>query len=259
MLKLFFLITLVCGKKYRSYDGNKTYPHGFTLINNTNTRFTNVRTVNTPPRFDWRDTIDVDIRNRETCGSCWAFATVSPIEYLYTYTTNKKVHISEQELISCNSHEYSCRKGGYWDFDDLINNGIYLNDDYPYDSIDEPCKNVSRFNNINVITWGYTGDTIEQIKSGIFQYGPVVSGISVDKEFYNYLDGIYDHDSNEHINHAVVLVGWDDSLNSWILRNSWSTSWGSNGYMYIEYGVSGVGTDVAYVTIETKKNKEVNK
>ena len=37
-------------------------------------------------------------------------------------------------------------------------------------------------------------------------------------------------------NHAIVLTGWDDSKGAWRLRNSWGTSWGSSGYMWIKYG-----------------------
>jgi C1A family cysteine protease len=248
-LLLLFVIVTTNAKKYRSKDFNKTYPLGFIPKNTTNLKEI-IQLKSLPERFDWRNKINVPIRSQETCGSCWAFATVSPIEYLYSYKTKLDIHLSEQYLISCNSHKYSCN-GGWWDYDDLIKNGIVLSEDYPYDSTDELCKkNIKIFDNIKIINWGYVGDTIEQIKSAILQYGPVVSGVAVDDNFYNYRDGIYDHDSDEKVNHAVVLVGWDDSLNSWILRNSWSTRWGSKGYMYIEYGVSSIGTNVAYVSID---------
>lgn len=258
MYKLFFLFTLVFGKKYRTGNGT-IYPLGFKP--NNNTLFNSIKALdNLPPRFDWRDKISVPIRSQKNCGSCWAFSTVSPIEYMYTYKTNKDIHLSEQYLISCNSHNYSCKRGGWWDYDDLIKNGIVLYDDYPYDSIDENCKeDLKKINNIKIIKWEYTGGNIEQIKTAILKYGPIVSGVSVDGEFYNYLDGIYDHDSDEPVNHAVVLVGWDDTLMSWILRNSWSQSWGSNGYMYIQYGVSAIGTQTAYVLIEVNNlQKKIN-
>ena len=35
--------------------------------------------------------------------------------------------------------------------------------------------------------------------------------------------------------HAVVIVGYDDSKNSWIMRNSWGTSWGDDGYFHLPY------------------------
>lgn len=259
MNKLLFLllqITTIVTKKYRTHDGNVTYPKGFNpqAVN----LFRSIPTVYTPPRFDWREKANVPVRNQGQCGSCWAFATVSPIEYQYTYKTNEPLHISEQSLISCNSHKYSCEKGGWWDFDDLSKNGVSLADDYPYDAMDEPCRPTPTFDKLKVVKWGYAGNTVEQIKSAIYQYGPVASGVAVDDEFYKYIDGIFDHESKEDVNHAVVLVGWDDALHSWILRNSWGTRWGSNGYMYIEYGSAAIGSNAAYVIVTVNAPKKYN-
>lgn len=253
-----YLFTTVETKKYRSYDYNKKYPLGYNPLNIT-VRSSITVSNNLPIKFDWREKVNVFVRSQENCGSCWAFATISPIEYIYKYKTGLDIHLSEQYLISCNSHGYSCN-GGRWDYDDLIKKGVVLFDDYPYYSKDENCKkNIKLFDEIKVLKWGYTGNTIEQIKTAIMNYGPVVSGVSVDDQFYNYIDGIYDHDSDEMINHAIVLVGWDDDLHAWILRNSWSSKWGFGGYMYIQYGVSGIGTDAAYVEVEIisrQKNKK---
>lgn len=256
MYTFIFLFALITAKKYRTSDDNKTYPLGFNFIIRNRT-YHSIKTTDTPKRFDWREKINIPIRNQEQCGSCWAFATVSPIEYQYTYKTGMPLHISEQSLISCNSHRYSCKNGGWWDYDDLMKYGIITSDDFPYDAKDEPCIRTPLFNKIKINTWNYSGTTIEQIKTAIYQYGPIATGVSVDSEFYKYIDGIYDHDSNEPINHAVVLVGWDDDLHAWILRNSWSNRWGSNGYMYIEYGVSGIGYNSVYVTTTIIDNKYI--
>lgn len=70
--------------------------------------------------------------------------------------------------------------------------------------------------------------------------GPVSVGIEVRKSFMNYKKGIY-NDRNEpncgrSLNHGVLLVGVDNSENNetyFIVKNSWSTSWGENGYIKI--------------------------
>jgi hypothetical protein len=36
--------------------------------------------------------------------------------------------------------------------------------------------------------------------------------------------------------HAVLVVGYDDTAQYWIVRNSWGTAWGDNGYCYMPYG-----------------------
>lgn len=256
MYKVFLvllLVNVVYSKKYRTRNGaNISYSLGFNGFNvNNKINIQSIKNnINLPNRFDWREKANVPIRDQKNCGSCWAFATVSPIEYIYTYKTGLPIHISEQELISCNSYGYNCVRGGWWDYNDLINYGIVLNDVVPYNASDIQCNiSVPFFNKLKVTEWNYIQNDINEIKSAIYQYGPVASGISVDVEFYRYIDGIYDHNSTGYVNHAIVLVGWDDELHSWILRNSWSEKWGSNGYMYIEYGTSLVGSNAAYVII----------
>ena len=58
------------------------------------------------------------------------------------------------------------------------------------------------------------------------------------------------------MNHGVVLVGWNDDDGCWIMRNSWGSAWGENGYMRIKYGVSGIGTNAAYVTYGDAPNPD---
>jgi hypothetical protein len=36
--------------------------------------------------------------------------------------------------------------------------------------------------------------------------------------------------------HSMVIMGWDDAKGVWIVRNSWSTEWPNNGYIYWKYG-----------------------
>jgi hypothetical protein len=52
------------------------------------------------------------------------------------------------------------------------------------------------------------------------------------------------------VNHAVVLTGWDDSTQSWVLRNSWGSGWGESGYMRIRWGISNVGYAANYVVYQ---------
>ena len=93
--------------------------------------------------------------------------------------------------------------------------------------------------------------SIYDIKEAIMRYGPISAGVFVGGGFQNYKNGVFETDEfYGWINHAIVLVGWDDSLGrngAWILRNSWDTSWGDDGYMYIGYGISGVGIGASYV------------
>lgn len=80
-----------------------------------------------------------------------------------------------------------------------------------------------------------------------YQYDPVTTGIAVDSYFQSYTGGVFNYNYTGEVNHGINLVGWDDNKGAWILKNSWGTGWGENGYMYIKYGVSRVGKAAAYV------------
>jgi hypothetical protein len=81
------------------------------------------------------------------------------------------------------------------------------------------------------------------IKAAIMQYGAVGCGIATDDAFQGYTGGVFANSGATQIDHDVILVGWDDATNSWILRNSWNTAWGEGGYMRIAYGANNVGTE----------------
>ena len=52
------------------------------------------------------------------------------------------------------------------------------------------------------------------------------------------------------INHAVVIVAWNDTKGAWLVRNSWGVGWGMGGYMWIAYGMSAIGVGAAYVVAD---------
>ena len=103
--------------------------------------------------------------------------------------------------------------------------------------------------------WAYIGTSYgvpstSAIKQAILTYGPVSAAVCVTSAFQGYTGGVFNACSPGTVNHAVVLVGWNDAQGTqgvWILRNSWGTDWGEDGYMYIEYGCSSIGYSACYV------------
>merc|ERR1711879_766231 len=85
------------------------------------------------------------------------------------------------------------------------------------------------------------------------EYGPI--SICVDSSgFDDYTGGVITYEEcggeNYQIDHCIQLVGfnWKAEKPYWIVKNSWSTSWGLNGYAYLEYGKNtcGVASHAAY-------------
>ena len=84
------------------------------------------------------------------------------------------------------------------------------------------------------------------IKNAIYTYGPISVEVAVDSYFEAYSGGVFNANTASYINHAVVLVGWDDTNGCWIMKNSWGTGWGESGYMRIAYGCDLIGYAAAY-------------
>ena len=131
--------------------------------------------------------------------------------------------------------------------------GAVLEADFPYEQWEVPCS-CPYDHRYHIVDWAYIngpeGPTVEAIKQAIVEYGPVSVLVHVNGAFQGYGGGIFNGCEDGELNHAVALVGWDDSMGSegvWILRNSWGSWWGDDGYMYIEYGCSEVGSGAAYV------------
>ena len=134
----------------------------------------------------------------------------------------------------------------------------------PYTISNGSCKVVSNHPN-RISSWsyvaGYTVPSVDQIKNAIYTYGSVAATVCVGSAFQGYRSGVFVTDESaacgsSKVNHVIVLVGWDDATQSWILRNSWGPSWAEQGYMRIKYGTSNVGFGASYVVLAQSKTNQ---
>lgn len=217
--------------------------------------------ITLPSAFDWRAQGKLsDIRDQASCGSCNVFATQAAFESAKAIEENNSpIKTSEQFIVSCNDFNYNCSTGfGSPELFDINRLGLLQTtigavryEDFPYTGSNVACK--ANLNHpYKAYSWTkFYGSlqtiTTDQIKQAIYQHGPVYTTVcSGSSEFMGYKTGVFTKDvtsCGSGFLHAVNLVGWDDSLQAWILRNSWGTGWGMNGYMYIKYGVSNVGEE----------------
>ncbi len=213
--------------------------------------------IGLPQSFDWRSQGKVTpVRNQGGCGACWAFGTVGVMELALLIQQNKSVDLSEQYLISCNTSSWGCA-GGWWAHDLHTSKGgkngnapgAVLESDKPYSATNGSCS-VAYNHPYKLSEWHYIKDansvpSVDQIKGAIYNHGPVATAIC-SQGWGSYKSGVYSND-NKCLDHGVVLVGWNDANQTWIVRNSWGSSWGENGYMNIKWNVSNVGYGATYV------------
>ncbi len=213
-----------------------------------------------PAAFNWCDAGGcTPVRDQGQCGSCWAFGTVGALESAILINDGASKDLSEQYLVSCNMEGWGC-DGGWWAHDyhewkyppSEPGPGAVYEAEFPYTATDSSCD--GPYTHYETITdWAFIGNdssvpATDAIKQAIVDYGPVAAAVCVDSAFQGYTDGVFNpRKPCNQLNHAIVLVGWDDTLGAWRLRNSWGPDWGEDGYMWIAYGKSQVGYSANYV------------
>lgn len=213
-----------------------------------------------PPSFDWRNNngnwVTPVTNQGGGCGSCWDFSAVAQVEAwwkIYNANLDSMIDLSEQFVLSCS--DGSCSG---WStalaLKFIRENGVPLETCMPYQADDTiPCGNACSDWQSQAITfpgWGYiTLDEpiVENIKNAVYLH-PVSVSFDVYQDFYSYTGGVYQHVYGDYDGgHAVLIVGWEDENECWIIKNSWGPAWGDHGYFRIKWGDSGMGDYVPFI------------
>jgi C1A family cysteine protease len=184
------------------------------------------------------------VRNQKSCGSCVAFGTTAAFEQAYRAKNGETKYFSERYLFFCSPYKgYGCNGG--WSLDGgavaasnsrkgMIesNNCPYVvNGQYYYDCGSGCNSNVQKY------TMSYEEISSNSYISVMNQGRVVIIGMQVYADFRDYKSGVYEHLSGGRLGgHCMALVGYGttrDGKNYWVVKNSWDTTWGDQGYIRI--------------------------
>jgi C1A family cysteine protease/PKD repeat protein len=178
-------------------------------------------------------------------GNCWAFATLGSIESRWLVTGKGGYDLSERNLAACHGFESEFGQGGniFMSMAYLTrHSGPVLESQDPYNLLIHTCLSIYEPTTlVPEAHWVY-GDK-DLFKQAIMDYGGLYTSLCWNDLGFNGTFNTYYYTGSQDLNHAWVVVGWDDlklvpgasQIGAWIVKNSWSTEWAENGYAYCSY------------------------
>ncbi|KAG6736840.1 hypothetical protein POTOM_060264 [Populus tomentosa] len=241
-------------KERRAQGGRKGYrrPLQTRPMKVTSLKYENVTAV--PATMDWRKKGAVTpIKDRGQCAT----------EGINQLTTGKLVSLSEQELVDCDTQgEDQGFEGGLMEdgFEFIIKNqGITTEANYPYQAADGICNSKKEASRIAKIT-GYESVPATSEAALLKAVANQPTSVSIDagrSDFQFYSSGVFTGRCGTELDHGVTAVGYgetSDGTKYWLVKNSWGSSWGEEGYRRMqrhteaEEGLCGIAMDSSYPT-----------
>ena len=229
--------------------------------------------------IDWRaEGLVTPIKDQAQCGSCWAFSAVATMEGAQAKKSGNLTSLSEQDLVDCVPDCYGC--GGGWPtlaieyvingstpnntlhFSNTSDNNsnismIDTESSYPYQGTDNNCQYQvgGRGANITGLVNIESGN-VASLQDALLTIGPISVAIDVEADFQFYETGFFETTecSETELDHAVTAVGFgttSDGKKYYIIKNSWGTTWGEDGYIYYSADIPnmcGIAQDACYAT-----------
>lgn len=194
---------------------------------------------------DWSYLFDY-VKDQGVCGSCWAFSTAGTME-AFAAKQNKKLRLSEQQLVDCVAKNEGCDGGGYEEaYEYLASNGLTDEKQYPYTSgvfliagkcvadTKKPVFQLKKYQQCSRYNDKISKCDTDSLMREYLLSGPYSSSIEVTEEMMHYKEGFL-HDEKKKCktpNHAVMVVHVNESQVK--IRNSWGMEWGQSGYGFIK-------------------------
>ncbi|PIN19573.1 Cysteine proteinase Cathepsin L [Handroanthus impetiginosus] len=224
-------------------------------------RYANVTAV--PSSMDWRKKGAVTgVKDQGQCGCCWAFSAVAATEGINQLKTGKLISLSEQELVDCDTSEDQGCNGGLMDyaFEFMIkNHGLTTESNYPYKGVDGTCNTRKESSHVAKIT-GYKDVPANSESSLLKAVANQLVSVAIDaggSDFQFYSSGVFTGECGTELDHGVTAVGYgktSDGTKYWLVKNSWGTDWGEDGYIRMQRdidaaeGLCGIAMEASYPT-----------
>jgi C1A family cysteine protease len=184
-----------------------------------------------------------------------------------------------QELLNCIDEQDICKGDRFWKaLEYMKTKGVPVPPvSLKYTGVKDDSTSCTAQQFLKALTWRFVNEktttaTTDELKQALVKHGPIVAHISSEECFPFYSGGVYNEkfyktikntdgsksylplesgDQEPYINHTFLIIGWDDNHEgnggAWLVKNSYGTGWGENGFAWIKYGIGGIGKYAAWV------------
>ena len=182
------------------------------------------------------------VKNQGVAGHCWSFAAIGSLESRSMVLGFGELNLSEHNMATC--HGFEWEQGGNQDIATAYLSrlqGPLLESQDIYNDYEFTCSASGLDPHYYVPESRFLPSNPDVVKYYLMNYGAIAVSYYANDVYFNNSDDTYFYSGTDNINHGVLLVGWDDTkstavgLGTWIIKNSWGTSWGDNGYFYMSY------------------------
>jgi len=218
------------------------------------------------------------VKNQGSCGSCAAFSSAGLFETTMLKAgasfSDTDLDLSEQYLLDCaygSNGANGCNGAGLSSYPDYMANTaggtVPHENSYGYAGTVQTCPSESDAPKWNpgykvsdaIHDWSCTED---KMKTLLANKGAVATAVHAENSatFMSYSSGVMDDCadmSTNNVDHAVLAVGYgtsDDGVDYWLVKNSWGSGWGENGYIRIKRGSSCNGIGAYCTTVDVDSN-----
>ncbi|KAK8803451.1 hypothetical protein WA158_001145 [Blastocystis sp. Blastoise] len=216
-----------------------------------------------PESVDWRKSGAVSpVKNQGACGSCWAFSTTGSLETTNFQKFGEMKLFSEQQLVDCTRDSPYGNGGcaGGWPYNGMEyakKVGLCSEEEYPYEGYDNFCKDSTCTKVVQVKEYVRLPQNDEKaLAEAVAQ--TAVSIVLDASAMQHYSSGIIT-ECTKNMNHAVLAVGYgeENGTKYWIVKNSWGSAWGEEGYCRIQKDTDAEG--MCYITYSSVFATELEK
>jgi len=199
------------------------------------------------------------VKDQGQCGSCWAFSTTGGLEGAWQISSGQLTSMSEQQFVDCDTSSAGCNGGNMNSaFAWAEKQTVATESSYPYTAKDGSCKSsystaipkggVTGYKSVGSL---FSKATVAKLQSAV-DLNPVSIAIEADQSsFQHYTGGVLSQNCGTNLDHGVLVAGYDSSAGYWLVKNSWGSSWGENGYIRLSQtgNVCGILNQPVYPTV----------